>query len=199
MNGKFILFAQPWWVNLVFVIPFLAYLLWRKRELELTKRQLIFAALFAISFGFIEASVVIYLRAAIGLLPGYNGSLSDIARFSSNIYQQTDVLKSLPNALSIIEVLREVATMIMLLAIALIAAPKRRERFALFLWSFAFWDLFYYVWLWTIVRWPSSLTTPDVLFLIPAPWLSQIWFPLLINALVIASVILCARPQKETN
>jgi hypothetical protein len=43
------------------------------------------------------------------------------------------------------------------------------ERWALFLWMFAFWDIFYYLGHWLIIRWPPSVLTQDVLFLIPIP------------------------------
>ena len=31
--NEFVLFAEPWWVNLLIAIPFVAYFLWRKRGL----------------------------------------------------------------------------------------------------------------------------------------------------------------------
>jgi hypothetical protein len=34
---------------------------------------------------------------------------------------------------------------------------------------FAFWDIFYYVGLWLMIRWSPSLLTEDVLFPIPTP------------------------------
>ncbi|HEX9224476.1 MAG TPA: hypothetical protein VF860_14200, partial [Candidatus Acidoferrales bacterium] len=50
-------------------------------------------------------------------------------------------------------------------------------------------DIVYYAALWATVRWPHSLGEPDVLFLIPVPWLSPVWFPLLVSALALASVL----------
>jgi hypothetical protein len=47
----------------------------------------------------------------------------------------------------------------------------------------------YYAGLWATVRWPYSLLSPDVLFLIPVPWVAQVWFPLLVSALAILAVI----------
>ena len=186
---KFILFAQPWWVNLVILIPFVAYFVWRRNKLSLTYKQLIIVGLFAIGFGFVEAAVVVYLRAAIGLLPGYGGTLSDVARLSSEVYQQAKILGELPRSLLTIELFREAATIIMLASVAFIAAHRIRERLALFLWVFAIWDIFYYIGLWVTVRWPSSLLTPDVLFLIPVPWLSQVWLPIIVSVLTIFAVI----------
>ena len=79
--------------------------------------------------------------------------------------------------------------MIMLATLALLSATRARERWALFLWVFAWWDLFYYAGLWVIARWPQGLTTPDVLFLIPVPWLAQVWFAYLVSVLTIAAVL----------
>jgi hypothetical protein len=79
--------------------------------------------------------------------------------------------------------------MLMLLAVAMLAARAVRERWAMFLWCFAIWDAAYYAGLWTTIRWPQSLATPDVLFLIPVPWIAQVWFPLLIDAAVVGAVL----------
>jgi hypothetical protein len=43
--------------------------------------------------------------------------------------------------------------------------------------------------LWATVRWPYSLLAPDILFLIPVPWVAQVWFPLLVSVLSIAAVV----------
>jgi hypothetical protein len=59
-----------------------------------------------------------------------------------------------------------------------------------FLWLFAWWDLSYYAGLWATVRWPASLTDLDVLFLIPVPWVAQIWFPLLVSLLTLLAIAL---------
>jgi len=88
-----------------------------------------------------------------------------------------------------IEVAREAATILMLVSVAVLAARRARERCALFLWCFAIWDLMYYAGLWLTIRWPESLLTQDVLFLIPVPWVSGVWFPMLVSALTVAVVL----------
>lgn len=145
-----------------------------KNKLLIAKRQLLIVGLFGIAFGFVEASVVVYLRAAVGFLPGYMGTLSDVMSQATSTYQQVQAAASIPQSLLTVEVFREIATIIILISVALLAAKKLKERFAMFLWAFAFWDIFYYIGLWLTVRWPSSLTTNDVLFLIPVPWLAQV-------------------------
>ncbi len=194
---QFILFAEPWWVNLAILIPLISYFIWRRNGLFLTYKQLIIVGLFAVGFGFVEAAVVVYLRAAIGLLPGYGGTLSDVARLSSGVYQQVQILGELPRSLLIVELIREAATMIMLASVAFIVGRGRGERWAMFLWAFAIWDIVYYIGLWATVRWPSSFTTPDVLFLIPVPWLSQVWFPITVSALTILAVISARKPSRD--
>jgi len=193
----FVLFAEPWWVNLFIAIPFAAYFFWKREGLQISGRQLLIAALFGIAFGFVEASVVVYLRAAVGLLPGYGGTLSDVASLSSPLYQQAKVIAELPRSLLAVEFFREIATMVMLVNIALLTATARRERWAIFLWTFGVWDIFYYVGLWATVRWPSSFTAPDVLFLIPVPWLSQVWFPILVSALTLLAVVVARRTSNH--
>lgn len=197
--SDFILFAHPWWVNLAILIPFAAYFMWRRKGLSLTKKQLIIVALFAIGFGFVEAAVVVYLRAAVGLLPGYGGTLFDVAQLSSGLFQQAQILSELPRSLFTIEFIREAATLLMLTSVAFMAAWGHRERLALFLWAFAIWDIFYYIGLWATVRWPSSFTTPDVLFLIPVPWLSQVWFPILVSILTMIAIVITRKDVKNSS
>ena len=183
---KFQPFAHPWWVNLLIIVPAAAYFLLRRKGLELTLQRKLIITAFALAFGFVEAAVVVYLRAAVGFLPGANGA-PEIRRFSATD-PQVPSLTGFPPSLLTIEVLREAATMLMLLCTALLAAPRARERWAVFLWAFAIWDITYYVFLWATVRWPGSLRDLDVLFLIPVPWLSQIWFPLLVSGFTLLAV-----------
>jgi hypothetical protein len=155
--------------------------------------------MFALSFGLVEGAVAIYLGVAVGLLSGHAGPLSDVARLSADLHgHQSQLLSNLPPSLLRVEVFREAASMLMLLSVAILAQHKRRERFAIFLWIFALRDMGYYVALWATVRWPDSPTSADVLFFIPVPWTSQVWFPLLISILTVA-VILLTRPRGRTD
>jgi Kef-type K+ transport system membrane component KefB len=185
----FVLFADPWWVNLFILIPFAAFYFWRKHRLAIASGTLIFAAFFGAAFGFVEAAVVVYLRAAVGLLPGYGGTLADVARLSSEVYQKSQIQSDLPQSLLTVEIFREVATIIMLVSVARLGAKPFRERAAIFLWCFAIWDICYYLGLYLTVGWPPSLLSPDVLFLIPVPWLAQVWFPILVSALTMIVIV----------
>lgn len=186
-------FVRPWWVNLALAVPIVVYLVWRRRGLTLSRQTLLRAAFFGLAFGFVEAAVVVYLRAAVGLLPGYGGTLADVARLSSDLYQQADILRELPQSLVTIEIFREAATLVMLAIVALLAVEGRRNRWGVFFWTFAIWDLAYYAGLWATVRWPQSLTTPDILFIIPVPWLAPVWLPLLVSSLTLLAVLATRR------
>jgi hypothetical protein len=181
---KLQLWAQPGWVNLLLLIPFATYFAYRRKEWPLRWRQLIILAIFAAAFGFVEAAVVVYLRAAIGLLPGYMGTFAEL-RHSSLSYMQASSLSQFPQSLLTVEVYREAATMVMLVGVALLSASRASARWVAFLWGFALWDIAYYAGLWLTVRWPASLTDLDVLFLIPVPWIAQVWFPLLVSLLTV--------------
>ena len=189
---KLQVWAQPWWVNLLVLIPLTTYFAFRRHRLLLNWRQLTTLAIFAGAFGFAEAAVVVYLRAAVGLLPGYTGTLSDL-QHSSQGYHQEQSLSEFPQSLLTIELYREGATMVMLASVSLLVASKIRARWAAFLWMFALWDIAYYAGLWATVRWPASLTDFDVLFLIPVPWVAQVWFPLLVSASTALAIALCSR------
>jgi hypothetical protein len=58
------LVAEPWWVNLAILVPLVAYFSWRRRPVPITAKQLMILGVFASAFGFLEATVVLYLRAA---------------------------------------------------------------------------------------------------------------------------------------
>ena len=190
----FALFAEPWWVNLFIFIPLAAFYIWRRNGLAISVGTLVVCASFGAAFGFVEAAVVVYLRAAVGLLPGHGGSLADVARLSSEMYQKSQIHGDLPEGLVTVEMFREAATMVMLLSIAFLGATFWRERSAIFLWSFAIWDICYYLGLYLTVGWPPSWFTADVLFLIPVPWLAQVWFPILVSALTMLAIVLVIKP-----
>src|SRR5215467_14965439 len=85
---NFHFFAQPWWVNLLIIVPAATYFLLRRNILRLAWRQLLMLTVFAAAFGFVEASVVVYLRAALGFLPGYQtASPAELRRISMDHQQ----------------------------------------------------------------------------------------------------------------
>lgn len=136
------------------------------------KNKLIIITAFAIAMGFLEAAVVVYMREI--LYPaGFEFPLSPI-----------------PLNLAATELFRELATLVMLLSIGILAARKFSTGFAWFIYSFAIWDIFYYAFLWAILGWPESLMTWDVLFLIPTTWTGPVLAPLLLSLTMIMLAIL---------
>jgi hypothetical protein len=127
-------------------------------------------AVFGIAMAHLEGVVVVYLRKALGLLDSESNKES---------------VDKFPKRYLYIEMTREAATIIMLLAIAYLAGTTWLERGIFFLWTFAFWDLFYYLSLYILIKWPPTLKTIDVLFLIPVPWIAPVWFPIGVSSLTI--------------
>src|SRR5256885_6710298 len=118
-------------------------------------RRTLWVALFGIAMAAVESAVVVYLRAL------HTGA----APLSVLQYE-------LPTHLLTIEVAREAATLVMLIAVAVVASRNEWEGLLYFALAFGLWDIFYYVWLWVFIGWPPSLLTWDVLFFIPLPWLA---------------------------
>jgi hypothetical protein len=130
-------------------------------------------ALFGIAMAHLEGVVVVYLRKALGILDIESNKVS-IGKFPKRFLR--------------IEISREVATIVMLMAIAMLVGETWIERGIFFLWTFAFWDLFYYLSLYILIKWPPTFTTIDVLFLIPVPWIAPVWFPIGVSSLTIISI-----------
>lgn len=128
---------------------------------------LIWITLFAISMGVFEGAVVVYLR-----------ELYYPAGFSFP-------LTPIDSHIAITELVREFASLIMLLSVGIIAGKNLSQRFAWFIYSFAVWDIIYYVFLWLILAWPESLLTWDVLFLLPVIWTGPVIAPILLSLLMI--------------
>jgi hypothetical protein len=121
---------------------------------------------FFIAMAFLESAVVVYLR-ALYYPEGFGFPLVPM-----------------DPALVATEMGREFATLVMLLAPAALVTRRALERFAWFCIGFGIWDIFYYVWLKVLLGWPASLAEPDLLFLLPVPWVGPVWAPCLISVSV---------------
>jgi hypothetical protein len=126
------------------------------------KKKIIYATVFAISMGLLESAIVIYLRAL--------------------FYPEGFAfpLKSMPSYLITTELAREAATIFMLIAVAWFCGSRPTLRFVWFIYLFAIWDIFYYVFLKLILNWPESWFTWDVLFLIPCLWVGPVLAPVIL-------------------
>lgn len=125
--------------------------------------------IFAISFAWVEGSVVVYLREI------YFDGL-----FQFPVVKELKDGKFIVDDLMRIEFGREIATILMLVAIGCVTGGNALEKFCYFMIAFGIWDIFYYVWLWVMVGWPEGLMTWDLLFLVPLPWVGPVATPVLI-------------------
>ena len=140
-----------------------------------TRKLLLWLTLFAVAFGYIEASVVVYLR-AVHYPDGFSFPLL-----------------TPPASILWTEIVREAATLLLLLSVAFLAARNNPRRFAVFAYCFGIWDLVYYLSLKIVLDWPASLLDWDVLFLIPLPWISPVLAPMLVSMALIAAAVLILR------
>jgi hypothetical protein len=97
---------------------------------------------------------------------------------------QTDPLP-IDGVLGRVELVREAATLVMLLTVGALAGRTARSRLAYSAIAFGVWDIFYYLFLEAISGWPGSLFDWDVLFLLPVPWWGPVLAPTSIAVLMI--------------
>lgn len=136
---------------------------------------------FALAMGFLESSVVVYLR-ELYYPTGFNFPLKAMSPIASNT-----------------ELFREAATIIMILAVSLLLSKNWLHRFAWFLVIFSVWDLSYYLFLKIILNWPASLFTYDILFLLPCPWTGPVLAPVInsLTMLLLAYSIFTNKADKQ--
>lgn len=135
--------------------------------------------LLALAFGWIEATVVVYLREI---------SVRESALHTISYLPNLQVpLMSLPGPLVALEMAREGCTLVLLGAVAWLAGRRGADRIGAFLLAFGIWDIAYYAVLWLVSGWPDSIRMWDVLFLIPAPWVAPVWAPVTIATLFVLS------------
>jgi hypothetical protein len=128
---------------------------------------------FAVAFGLIEAAVVVYLRALLGV---EGDSLFPLV---------TTLLPTLEDVMRV-ELWREAATLALMLAPAMLFHPRPFLRFQAYMLVFGVWDLSYYAFLKVFLGWPASLFTYDLLFLLPTVWVAPVLAPVLIALALVA-------------
>lgn len=139
--------------------------------------KFVWITLYSIAMGLLECAVVIYIREIY---------------YPNGFYFP---MKPINPTIGIVEISRELATLIMLISIAAIAGKNFIQRFAWFIFSFAIWDIFYYIFLYIFIGWPNSLFTFDVLFLIPVPWIGPVITPVIVSALMIYLAVVFLRAK----
>jgi len=136
-----------------------------------TTMKFIWLAVFAVAMGFLEAIVVVYLR-QIYYPEGFDFPL-----------------KMMSPEIITVEWIREFATLVMLAVVGIIAGKNNLQKLLYFLYSFAVWDIFYYVALKLLLGWPASLLTWDILFLIPITWLGPVLAPVISSLTMILMAV----------
>jgi hypothetical protein len=140
-----------------------------RKGIDMQSKNLRWMALFAVSMAYFESAVVVYLR---------------------RLYNINDLMISKPlldPQIGAIEVGREAASLLMLLAVGWVAGKRFQSRLGFTLFAFGIWDIFYYIWLVVFIGWPGSVMDMDILFYIPLPWWGPVLAPVLIAALMIAA------------
>src|SRR4029077_1258798 len=132
------------------------------------KQRWLVVVLYAAAMAYVEAAVVLYLRTMVDRV---------------DPYQSPPV--TLPDDLVRAEMVREVATLIMLFAVGWLAGRTWRSRLGYTLVAFGVWDILYYVFLVPLSGWPRSLLDWDILFLLPLPWWGPVLAPVSIGVLMV--------------
>jgi len=147
----------------------LQYTPWKK---IMQVKKIWWVGLFAIAMAYVESAIVVFLR---------------------HIYSIGDLMIDIPPynpVITPIDIGRELATLIMLLAVGWAIGKSLQSRLSFTFIIFGIWDIFYYFWLRLFIGWPNSLFSPDILFLIPLPWWGPVIAPVLIACLMVLGGIL---------
>ena len=102
--------------------------------------KLLWLGAYALAMALVEAAIVIHLRHL--YYPADRHALFPLALLS-------------PDDLTL-ELARELGTVVMILAVALLAERGFLRRFAAFVLVFGLWDLGYYAWLKLFLGWPAA-------------------------------------------
>ena len=144
----------------------------------------------AFVFGWIEASAVVYLREI---------SVRESALHATSYLTDLPIaLASLPGRLVALEMAREACTLVLLASVGWLAGRRPADRIGAFIAAFGIWDLTYYAVLRLVSGFPDSISTWDILFLIPSPWVAPVWAPVTVATLfVLAGSYLYWTPDHE--
>jgi hypothetical protein len=133
---------------------------------------------FAVSMAWLESATVYYLRTLVDRIEPYQPNPLPIQ-----------------GTLGQVELVREAATLVMLLAVGILAGRTWRTRWGYAAVAFGVWDIFYYLFLRVMCGWPRSIFDWDVLFLLPLPWWGPVVAPVSIAVLMIVWGTMVTRPR----
>jgi hypothetical protein len=125
--------------------------------------------LFAVGMAWVESASVYYLRVLVDRVEPYQPNPLPIT-----------------GVLGPVELVREAATLLMLLTVGILAAQTWYRRIAYTAIAFGVWDILYYVFLRIMGGWPRSLLDWDILFLLPLPWWGPVLAPVCVSVLMLA-------------
>jgi hypothetical protein len=123
---------------------------------------------FAAAMAWVESACVYYLRVLVNRVEPYQ-----------------PIPLPTGGVLGSVELVREAATLVMLLTLGVLAGRSLRTRLGYSAIAFGVWDLLYYAFLRIMSGWPRSLFDWDILFLLPLPWWGPVIAPCCIAALMI--------------
>ena len=145
------------------------------------RSRFVWLAVFAVAMGFLEGIIVIYLR-ELYYPQGFDFPMK---------LMSPDMVR--------IEWIREIATLIMLAAVGILAGRNSLQRLFYFLFAFGVWDIIYYAALKLLIGWPASFLTWDLLFLIPWAWLGPVLAPVINSVtMIFIALLIIGREEKGT-
>lgn len=144
------------------------------------KSRWLTVVVFALAMAWVESAVVFYLRTMVGRIEPYQPNPLPLA-----------------TGLGLAELVREMATLIMLLMVGILAGGSWRSRLGYSAIAFGVWDIFYYVFLKILCGWPHTVFDWDILFLLPMPWWGPVLAPVSIALLLIVWGTLVNRNREE--
>jgi hypothetical protein len=151
-------------------------------SLRRVRTQWLAIVIFAIGMAWAEAATVYYLRLMVDRVDPYQAIPLPMSGNLGNI-----------------ELVREVATLVMILALGMVTGRTRTTRLGYAAIAFGVWDIGYYAFLKFICGWPKSLFDWDVLFLLPLPWWGPVLAPICVASLMIVWGAMVTQRQVRTH
>ncbi|MBI2443562.1 MAG: hypothetical protein HYV40_06705 [Candidatus Levybacteria bacterium] len=161
------------------------------------EKTVLIVTIFSIAFAFVESSVVVYLRHLLGAAQTSSGQRDILFLIPGIAFLEPQAAVKIitDTAILNIERIREAATLVMLVAVAILAGSDVKQRLSFFFLSFGIWDIFYYIFLRLTIGWPRALGDLDIFFLLPTPWVGPVFTPIAISSLLVIGSLLFMRKR----